>query len=73
MEERYKEIKRVLEEYYGAIASLKTSEPVELKPVVEKLDALGAEMIGRGDKHFSHYLENKSYRKAYDWLSARGF
>ena len=41
-----------------------------LKSVSQNLDSLSAELASRVDPRLAHFLESKSYRKAYEVLSA---
>ena len=55
---------------HGGAASTQAVWAEKLKQSMLTLDSLSAELISRVDPRLSHFLESKSYRKAYDYLSA---
>lgn len=61
-------LKTALEAYFDAVVSQKTDQPQDLMPSILKLDELSAHLPSTLHPQLKHYLQNKSYRKAYDFL-----
>lgn len=69
-----KEIKTALEHYFEAIALQKTADQSKrppLRPHFEKLDQLAAELPPQADPQLRHYMKQKSYEKALNFVSGR--
>ena len=63
-----------LSEYLGAVNQGRAGSPhpswaEKLKATGLALDSLSSELSPQLDPRLSHFLESKSYRKAYDYLS----
>lgn len=68
MERIEQELKSALEEYYSLLPLQKGENPPDLLPVYEKLDAIQLRLDGTVNPQLRHYMENKSYRKAFQFL-----
>ena len=60
---------KALEDYRSAVDAQKLPSPPDLIPhcLLERLEATLAPLL---DPRLSHFLESKSYRKAYDYLTS---
>ena len=68
-------IHAALSEYLDAVAqggpaSTQAAWAEKLKATSITLDSLSSELSSQVDPRLSHFLESKSYRKAYEYLSA---
>ena len=61
-------LKAALERYFEAVQAQKSPSPPDLLPIFKELDSLEAGLGGDLSPRLKHFLENKSYRKAYDFL-----
>ena len=64
-----------LSDYLETVTQGKAGSPhpawtEKLKTSSQSLDSLSSELSPQLDPRLSHFLESKSYRKAYDYLSA---
>jgi hypothetical protein len=69
------ELKNALENYFEAIALQKSADESTrppLRPHFEKLDQLAAQLPPHADPQLRHYMKQKSYEKALNFLSGRG-
>jgi hypothetical protein len=64
------ELKAALDEYYRVIPLQKEPNPPDLLEVFRKLDAVAARLDASVHPQLRHYMESKSYRKA--WLFLQG-
>ena len=55
---------------HGGAASTQAAWAEKLKHSMVTLDSLSSELSSQLDPRLSHFLESKSYRKAYEYLSA---
>lgn len=68
MESALAELRAALEHYFSAIASQKTDHPVPLPPVFARLQVAEDRALPHAPPRLRHFLESKSYRKAYNFL-----
>lgn len=68
MPDRRIELEKVLLEYFEAIPRQKESNPPDLLEIYQRLDACALSLGLSGDERLRHFLESKSYRKAYEYL-----
>ena len=54
----------------GRAGSAEPAAAENLRSIFVSLDSLSSELAPQLDPRHSHFLESKSYRKAYDYLSA---
>lgn len=69
-----KDLKTSLEEYFRAIALQKSADESNrppLRPHFERLDQLAAQLPPDTDPQLRHYMKQKSYEKALNFLSGR--
>jgi hypothetical protein len=67
-----REILTVLEQLQSAVAQMRTANPKpDLRPIFTKLDELTHALPKGTDKLLLHFLHNKSYEKAQQWLQAQ--
>ena len=64
-----------LSDYFETISQGRAGSPdpawtERLKSVSQNLDSLSSELSSRVDPRLAHFLESKSYRKAFEHLSA---
>jgi len=62
------DIKAALERYFEAVRAQKSPSPPDLLPIFKELDELEARLPTDIHPRLRHFLDNKSYRKAYDFL-----
>lgn len=62
------ELKEALRNYVEAAQAQKSDSPPDLKPIFARLDRAEKEALPVAPPQLRHYLESKSYRKAYDLL-----
>lgn len=65
------EIKHLLESYFAAVDSQSSTEPLDLAAPIAALDALSANPPSALPGRLRHYLESRSYRKAYAELGGQ--
>lgn len=66
------EILTVLEQLQTAVAQMRTANPKpDLKPLFARLDELTKALPKNADRQLLHFLHNKSYEKAQQWLQAQ--
>lgn len=66
------EILGVLEQLQTAVAQMRTANPKpDLRPLFAKLDELTKSLPKGTDRQLLHFLHNKSYEKAQQWLAAQ--
>lgn len=66
------DLKSALENYFEAIALQKSVDETKrppLRPHFEKLDKLAAQLPPDADPQLRHYMKQKSYEKALNFLS----
>jgi len=63
------DLKRALERYFEAVQAQKSALPPDLIPIFRELDSLELSLAGKLSPRLKHFLENKSYRKAHDFLT----
>jgi hypothetical protein len=63
-------ILQALQEYLLAVSAQKHANPPDLIPHCLRLEQLEGELAPRINPRLHHFLESKSYRKAYDFLTA---
>lgn len=61
-----------LERYFEAVQAQKSPNPPDLKPVFNELDEAEARVLPIAPPRLKHFLEGKSYRKAYNFLTQDG-
>jgi hypothetical protein len=69
------ELKTALEDYFHAIELQKSTDESKrppLRPHFEKLDQLTAQLPANADSQLRHYMKQKSYEKALNFLSGHG-
>jgi len=59
------QLKQCLENYFAAVDSQKTENPIELKPALMALEEISTQVPSECPSQLKHYLESRSYRKAY--------
>jgi len=59
-----------LENYLTAVAAQKNSTPPDLVPLCIELENLHVALSPELHPQLQHFLESKSYRKAYDFLTS---
>ena len=64
-------IKQCLENYFDAVDSQQTAEPIELKPALMALEEISTNIQSEWPGRLKHYLESRSYRKAYAELGGQ--
>jgi len=64
-------IKTCLENYFQAVDSQKTDNPVELKHALMALEEISNNIQPDWPGRLKHYLESRSYRKAYAELGGQ--
>ncbi|MBX2825621.1 MAG: hypothetical protein KTR33_12880 [Gammaproteobacteria bacterium] len=64
-------IKTCLESYFEAVDSQKTENPIELKPALLALEEISNNIRPEWPGRLKHYLESRSYRKAYTELGGQ--
>lgn len=69
MDERFAELKGGLEEYFAAVEAQKSEDPPDLMAVFQRLDEIEKRVLPHADAELRHFIERKSYRKAYDYLN----
>lgn len=62
------DLKGALERYFEAVRAQKSESPPDLLPIFRELDELEKSLAGGLHPRLKHFLENKSYRKAHDFL-----
>lgn len=62
------DLKGALELYFEAVRAQKSDSPPDLLPIFRELDELERGLSGALHPRLKHFLENKSYRKAHDFL-----
>jgi hypothetical protein len=63
------DLKQALDRYFVAVQAQKSASPPDLLPIFRELDALESRLAPLLSPRLKHFLENKSYRKAHDFLS----
>ncbi len=58
-------IKKCLENYFEAVDSQKSDQPQDLAPALLALENLSTNIQPEWPGRLKHYLESRSYRKAY--------
>ena len=69
------ELRQALKDYFEAIALQKSSEeskPPPLRPHFEALDRLAAQLPADTHPQLRHYMKQKSYEKALNFLQGHG-
>jgi hypothetical protein len=62
---------RTLQEYLEAVPAQKLPNPPDLLAIFAQLDALEQELTANDSPALRHYMHQKSYRKAYNFLSGQ--
>jgi DNA phosphorothioation-dependent restriction protein DptG len=65
-----KRLLSTLQKYLNAVAAQKSSTPPNLVPHFLELEKLHQELSPKLHPRLQHFLESKSYRKAYELLSS---
>ncbi|MEM1157847.1 MAG: hypothetical protein AAGH72_06295 [Verrucomicrobiota bacterium] len=65
------DIKNCLEAYFEAVDSQQTDQPAKLKPSLLALEDISSNIQPEWPKKLKHYLESRSYRKAYAELGGQ--
>ncbi|MEM6822315.1 MAG: hypothetical protein AAF558_10290 [Verrucomicrobiota bacterium] len=65
------EVKADLEAYFSAVDSQKSDTPQDLQPVISKLEAHATRPDPTWPGRLKHYMESRSYRKAYAELGGQ--
>ena len=60
-----------LDDYFDAVPRQKEANPPDLLAIFSRLDVLQAEIDSRYPAQLRHYLQQKSYRKAWLYLQGR--
>jgi hypothetical protein len=61
-------LKATLEAYYQAVESQKTDQPLDLTASMNQLEDFSQNPPAQLHPQLRHYLESRSYRKAWMWL-----
>ncbi|NJK90679.1 MAG: hypothetical protein HC904_01910 [Blastochloris sp.] len=61
-------LKQTLELYFQAVDSQKSAQPLDLTQPVLALEKLSQEPHPSWHPQLRHYMESRSYRKAWTWL-----
>jgi hypothetical protein len=70
----FSELRNALENYFEAIALQKSADESQrppLRPHFEKLDQLASQLPADTDPQLRHYMKQKSYEKALNFLSGQ--
>ncbi len=70
-EQTFERLARTLDEYLDAVPRKKEPNPPDLMAIFARLDALEAEIDSSFPAQLRHYLHQKSYRKAHNYLQGR--
>lgn len=62
------DLKTILASYYEAIESQKTQQPLDLAVPMGHLETLSLHPPSDLHPQLRHYLESRSYRKAWTWV-----
>jgi hypothetical protein len=66
------DILAALENLHSAVAQMATANPKpDLRPIFTRLDQLTNDLPKGTNPQLAHFLRNKSYEKAYQWLAAQ--
>jgi hypothetical protein len=63
-------LQAALERYFSAVQAQKSEHPPDLLPVILELDRVADQAKPFSPAHLRHFLDSKSYRKAYEFLRA---
>jgi hypothetical protein len=63
-------LQTALERYFSAVHAQRSEHPPDLLPVILDLDRVAGQVKPLAPAHLRHFLDSKSYRKAYDFLRA---
>lgn len=58
-------LKACLERYFAAVDSQQTENPADLKPAIMALEEFSTNIQPEWPGRLKHYMESRSYRKAY--------
>jgi hypothetical protein len=67
-QETLERLARTLDEYLDAVPKQQQPNPPDLLAIFERLDAFEKEVGAGYDPQLRHYLHQKSYRKAHNYL-----
>jgi hypothetical protein len=68
MPQTLENLKEVLRGYYEAIDSQQSAQPIDLAIPIKQLETFSLNPPSEFHPQLRHYLESRSYRKAWTWL-----